>query len=38
VFTITADNATVNDVAIDYMRREFKDKRTTILEGEFLHM
>jgi hypothetical protein len=38
VFTITADNATVNDVAIDYMRRKLKDKRDTILEGEFLHM
>jgi hypothetical protein len=30
--------ATVNDVAIDYMKRKFKDKKTTILEGEFLHM
>jgi delta 1-pyrroline-5-carboxylate dehydrogenase len=38
VFTIIADNATVNDVAIDYMRRKLKDKRDTILEGEFLHM
>jgi delta 1-pyrroline-5-carboxylate dehydrogenase len=38
VFTITADNATVNDVAIDYMRRKLKDKRDTILEGEFLHL
>jgi hypothetical protein len=38
VFSITADNATVNDVAIYYMRRKFKDKRATILEGEFLHM
>jgi hypothetical protein len=38
MFTITVDNATVNDVAIDYMRRKFKDKRDTILEGEFLHM
>jgi delta 1-pyrroline-5-carboxylate dehydrogenase len=38
VFTIIASNATVNDVVIDYMRRKFKDKRATILEGEFLHM
>jgi hypothetical protein len=38
LFTITADNATVNDVAIDYMRRKLKDKRDTILEGDFLHM
>jgi hypothetical protein len=38
VFTITADNATVNDVAIDYMKRKLKDKRGSILGGEFLHM
>jgi hypothetical protein len=38
VFTIIADNATVNDVTIDYMRRKLKDKRDTILESEFLHM
>jgi hypothetical protein len=38
VFTITADNATVNDVAIDYMRRKLKDKRDSILGGELLHM
>jgi hypothetical protein len=38
VFTIIADNATVNDVVIDYMRMKFNDKRATILEGEFLHM
>jgi len=38
VFTITADNATINDVAIDYMKRKLKDKRGSILGGEFLHM
>jgi hypothetical protein len=38
VFTIIADNATVNDVTIDYMRMKLKDKRDTILESEFLHM
>jgi len=38
VFTITADNATVNDVAIDYMKRKLKDKRASILGGEFIHM
>jgi len=38
VFTITADNVTVNDVAIDYMIMKFKDKRDSILGGEFLHM
>jgi len=30
VFTITVDNATVNDVTIDYMRRKLKDKRYTL--------
>jgi len=30
VFTIIADNATVNDVTIDYMRRKLKDKRYTL--------
>jgi hypothetical protein len=38
LFTITTDNATVNDVTIDYMRMKLKDKRDTILEGKFLHM
>jgi hypothetical protein len=38
VFTITADNAIVNDVVIDYMKRKLKDKRCSILGGEFLHM
>jgi hypothetical protein len=38
VFTITADNMTVKDVAIDYMRRKLKDKRDSILGGELLHM
>jgi hypothetical protein len=38
VFIITADNAIVNDVVIDYMRRKLNDKRATILEDEFLHI
>jgi hypothetical protein len=38
VFTIIADNATANGVAIDYMRRKLKDKRDSILGDEFLHM
>jgi len=38
VFAIIADNATINDIAIDYMRRKLKDKRDSILGGEFLHI
>jgi hypothetical protein len=38
VFTVTADNVTVNDVAIDYMKRKLKDKKCSILGGEFIHM
>jgi macrodomain Ter protein organizer (MatP/YcbG family) len=38
MFTITADNVIVNDVAIDYMRRKLKNKRDSIMGGEFLHM
>lgn len=38
VFTITADNATANDVAIDYMKMRLKNRSSTVLGGEFLHM
>ncbi|KAG2679651.1 hypothetical protein I3760_11G059800 [Carya illinoinensis] len=36
--TITVDNATSNDVAIDHVRRSIRDKEFTILEGEFIHV
>jgi hypothetical protein len=38
VFTITVDNASSNDITIDYIRRKIKDKDCTVLGGEFLHM
>jgi hypothetical protein len=38
IFTITVDNASSNDVGIDYVRRRIKEKNSTVLGGEFLHM
>jgi hypothetical protein len=38
IFTITVNNASSNDVAIEYMRRRLKDRDSTILGGEYLHM
>jgi hypothetical protein len=38
IFTITIDNASSNDVGIDYVRRRIKEKNSTVLGGEFLHM
>jgi hypothetical protein len=38
IFTITVDNASSNDVCIEYMKGMMKDKNFTVLGGEFLHM
>jgi hypothetical protein len=38
VFTITIDNASANDVRVEYMRNRMENKSHTILGGEFLHM
>ncbi|KAK9985471.1 hypothetical protein SO802_030422 [Lithocarpus litseifolius] len=38
LFTITADNASSNDVAIDYVKKETKEGDNSILAGEFMHM
>jgi len=38
VFTITIYNFSANDVGIDYMKMRMKNKSSTILKGEFLHM
>lgn len=38
VLTITIDNASTNDVDIDYMRDSIIDNNCTVLDGEFLHM
>ena len=37
LFTITTDNASSNEVAIDYMKKT-KERDSSILGGEFMHM
>ena len=40
IFTITVDNASANDVAINYVKRKLKtwSNYGLVLDGEFLHM
>ena len=38
VFTITVDNASSNDVAINYLNRKLRNWKGNVLDGEFLHM
>ncbi|KAL4619674.1 hypothetical protein ACB092_06G097000 [Castanea dentata] len=38
LFTITTDNASSNDVAIEYVKKKTKERDSTILGGEFMHM
>ena len=38
LFTITVDNASSNDVAIDYVKKKTKKRDSSILGGEFMHM
>jgi len=38
VFIITVDNASANDVGIEYTRKMMKNKSHTVLEGKFIHM
>ena len=38
LFTITAENASSNDVAIDYVKKKTKERDSSILGGEFMHM
>ena len=38
IFTITVDNASSNDVVIEYLRRKTKDRVCSLLGCEFLHM
>ncbi|KAL3646044.1 hypothetical protein CASFOL_011224 [Castilleja foliolosa] len=38
VFSITVDNASANDKAIEYMKRRFKARGTLLLDGVHLHM
>jgi hypothetical protein len=38
IFTITIDNVSFNDTAIEFLKRRTRDKMYTILENEFMHM
>ena len=38
LFTITANNASSNEVAIDYVKKKKKERDSSILGGEFMHM
>ena len=38
MFTIITDNASSNDVAIDYVKKKTKERDSSILDGEFMHM
>jgi hypothetical protein len=38
IFMITVDNASSNDMCIEYMKGMIKDKNFIILRGEFLYM
>ena len=38
LFTITTDNASSNEVAIDYVKKKTKERNNSILGGEFMHM
>ena len=37
MFTITADNASSNEVAIDYVKKKTKERDSSLLGGEFMH-
>jgi hypothetical protein len=38
IFTVTVDNASANDTAIEYLKRSNRDKVGAILDNEFMHM
>ena len=38
VFTITVDNVSSNDVAINYLKQKLRNWKGNVLDGEFLHM
>jgi hypothetical protein len=38
IFTVTVDNASANDTAIEYLKRRSRDKVGAILDNEFMHM
>ena len=38
LFTIIVNNANSNDVVIDYVKKKIKERDSSILGGEFIHM
>jgi hypothetical protein len=38
VYTITVNNASVNTMGIDYLKKRLKDKNYTVLGAEILHI
>ena len=38
MFIIIADNASSNDVAIDYVKKKTKERDSSLLGGELMHM
>ncbi|KZV58265.1 hypothetical protein F511_01116 [Dorcoceras hygrometricum] len=38
VFTITVDNASTNDKAVEYMGKRLKEMGTLLLDGKYLHL
>ena len=38
MFTITTNNASSNDMTIDYVKKKTKERDNSILGGEFMHM
>ena len=38
LFTITANNTSSNDVAIDYVKKKTKERDSSIFGSEFIHM
>ncbi|KAL4284773.1 hypothetical protein GQ457_16G007020 [Hibiscus cannabinus] len=38
IMTVTVDNASSNDLAIDYLRRRLNIWESSLLEGQYLHM
>ncbi|KAK9741211.1 hypothetical protein RND81_03G089200 [Saponaria officinalis] len=38
VLTVTVDNASSNDVAVDYLKRKFNNSESDLMQGKYLHM
>ncbi|KAL3652170.1 hypothetical protein CASFOL_001851 [Castilleja foliolosa] len=38
IFSITVDNASANDVAIEYMKKRLKEMNSLLVHGKYLHM